>query len=285
LKIKNSADIEEKLAIPTLGEIGHVANTEQKNNKHALLLTSSQLPASYMEAYKMLDVIIRYTTNTSQLKKLMITSALESEGKTLVSINLGTALANSGKSVLLIDCDLRKSSVHKKLGITRSNLGDNNLYNALKNHDDLNKCIIRMQSGLAVLPFINPPGVFKNIFESSAFHKAITLLAQRYDYILFDTAPASKVTDTINLVSCVDGIILVIRQEQAPVSVVSDTITTLRKVGGNIIGSVLNDVRHHGIGSTYYSKYKYYYNNKYELEKGDAVKASDADDEEAPVPI
>lgn len=259
-KVKNAKDIEESFGLSTLGEIAHLNHSSTKNG---LLSTSIKIPPSFVESFMMLGTIVRHVTSTDKMKKLMITSSLENEGKTLVSVNFALTLVNSGKSVLLIDCDLRKPNIHKTLNISGKDA--NCLYEVLKpeiNIEELNKCIIKMKSGLAVIPFINPPDKQNDIFKLSAFNDVINILSEQYNYIIFDTAPAYSVTDTMNLVSFVDGVILVIKQEQASVNIITDTINNITKVGANIIGCVLNDIRYHNLGSGYENKYKYYYTDK-----------------------
>ena len=273
-KVKNSSDIEEKLTMPTLGEISHIGHEDRRNG---FLLTSLDIPSSFIESYMMLGTIVRYVAANNKMKKLMITSSLGNEGKTLVSINLSLALIKSGKSVLLIDCDLRKQGVHKRLGISRNSVDDlYDVFGSVKNDADLEKCILKMSSGLNVIPFISPADKMDDIFASTAFNNAMNTLAKQYDYVIFDTAPAYNVTDTINLVGVIDGVIMVVRQEHVSLKIVSDSLNNLTRVGAKIIGCVLNDIRYHSIGSGYTYKYKHYYRMKYDYDNDTTFSVPDA---------
>lgn len=278
-KIKDASDIEESFTIPTLGEIAHV---KREYKKEGMLLNSPKTPSSSIENYMMLGTIVRYVTNNSHIKKLMITSTLENEGKTLTSINLAMALASSGKSVLLIDCDLRKPSVGKLLNIPRDAASDLcNVLDADHPDGDLSQCIYQMPSpvGLSILPYISPLDKRKDIFSTPSFNNAVSAFAQQYDYILFDTAPAYTITDTINLVGAVEGVILIVRQEYASLKIITEAVNKLTKVGANIIGCVLNDIKYHKLGSGHSYKYKYYYRyyyKKYAYDREAALLVPDA---------
>jgi capsular exopolysaccharide synthesis family protein len=231
-------------------------------NKNGLLLSDS-LPQPFIESYMMLESVIRHTAKSGNMKKLLLTSSLEKEGKTLISVNLAIALAKSGKNVLLIDCDLRKPNLYKTLNITRNEVND--LYSILisdENNLSFDKCIIK-KMGISVIPFLCPCDVNNIIFTLPSFNNAINILSERYDYIIFDSAPAYAINDTMNLVSIADGIIFVIKQEYASLNILKDTVNNIVKVGGDIIGCVLNDIKYHNIGSGYKEKYKYYFKNKY----------------------
>lgn len=264
--IKNASDVEEKFLIPSLGEIIHIRRNRKKDE---LLLNSPDVPASFMESFLMLSTIINHVSKNNKVKKLLITSSLEDEGKTNISINLAIALSESGKSVLLVDCDLRKPKIYKRLKIFNKDVecfGDT-LFCSQENIV-LNKSIYKSKYGFSVIPFLNRRGQYNNIFKTSVFNKAIDTLSDYYDYIIFDSAPAYSVADTMDLINVVDGVVLVIKQEHASARVVGDTIKNLKKVGANLIGFVLNDIRYHNLGSGYTYKYKHYYKSySYKLDK------------------
>ena len=89
-----------------------------------------------------------------------------------------------------------------------------------------------------------------------------------YHYIIIDTPPAGVLADALKIVKDLDGIVLIAKQECASIKVMQDTITLLEKAGGNIVGSILNDIRKRYIGSgygyklKYYAKQHYYYENQ-----------------------
>ena len=196
----------------------------------------------------------------------MITSTLENEGKTITAINLAMALVSSGKTVLLVDCDLRKPSIYRLLGIPQNEVRD--LYETLDTPnpaEDLKQSIYRASApvGLSIIPFISLIDKRKDIFATPAFNNAINIFASQYDYVLFDTAPAYTITDTINLAGCVDGVIYIARQEYASLKIISETVEKLTNVGARMVGCVLNDIKYHKLGSGYAYKYKYYYRYYY----------------------
>lgn len=262
-KIKNSDDIEERLTISPLGEIMHIGHKERQNG---ILLSSEGIPPYYVESYMMLAAMVSYISSQKNTQKILITSTQPDEGKTSVSINLAMALAKSGKKVILIDCDLRKPSIHRILDISREDAGY--LYDSFKDSNALAGCIYEAGNGLSVIPFLSRFEYHYDLFSSKEFTNAVDELAKAYDCVIFDSAPANTITDSINLARISDGVIMVVRQDQAPERIINDTLEKLRAVGANILGCVLNDIRHHNMGSGYTSKYYYYAKKGYHYNAG-----------------
>ena len=185
-------------------------------------------------------------------KVLAITSTMQKEGKTTTSINTTIAIAESGKKVLLIDCDLRKP----KLGsITKVN-GKTGLSNVLIDSSLLASSIHRYSENIDVLTAGSIPPNPSELLGSERMKTLIDVLRERYDYIILDTPPVDMVTDAMVLAPVYDGVLLVIRMSYTLKPALTTAIEQLTYSGAKIIGTVLNSVDRDQ--STYYSsRYRY----------------------------
>lgn len=259
-KIRNSDDIEERLVLQTLGEIPHLRRI-YGNNK--LLLSEKGISSSFVEAFSRIRTIFQYSNDLKDIKTFIVTSAVECEGKTTVSINIALSLANSGKKVMVIDGDLRKPRLHKKLELTNWSVDKNkNLVNLINGTIETEDCIIRISPNLSIIKGDHEGKIkITDLLASDKLKELLNNLKCQYDYIIVDTPPFCAVSDAAALSNLVDGAVIVIRQDAASVKAVSEVVTDLKKTGVNVLGCILNDIRHVDIGSGY--KRKYYYRNKY----------------------
>ena len=201
------------------------------------------------ESYRTLRTNIQYSSFDKEYKVIMVTSSEPGEGKSTTSGNLALSFAQDGKKVLLIDCDLRKPSLHKKFKI--SNLIG--LSDVLIGKEDLKAALHRYNENLVVLTSGKLPPNPSEMLSSKAMSNLLKELKNVFDYIILDTPPVQAVTDSQILSTKADGTILVIRAEKTKKDSVQNALGLLKKVNANIIGTVLN-----GIESSR-NKYYYYY--------------------------
>lgn len=246
---------------------------KRKEHKHTNALLVSDSPFVFSEAYKSLRTNIDFLFSQKESRTILVTSSIPNEGKTSVSINLAISLAQTGKKVLLIDCDLRKPKVHNylrikhssKLGLSAVLKGECTADEAIGYIDNLNLYV--MLSG----EIEKDSTIF---FTDKKTENTIKELSKKFDYVICDTAPISVVSDAAVLNRCCDGVLFVIRQNYTNMRQVKDALSALNTVEANIIGSVLNgyDI---GADMTYaYDKYYYYhkYNNDDDEEKTEEQK-------------
>lgn len=201
------------------------------------------------ESYRTLRTNIQYSSFDKEYKIIMVTSSEPGEGKSTIAGNLALSFAQDGKRVLLIDCDLRKPSLHKKFKI--SNLVG--LSDVLIGKEDLKTALHRYNENLVVLTSGKLPPNPSEMLSSKAMSNLLEELKNVFDYIILDTPPVQAVTDSQILSTKADGTILVIRAEKTKKDSVQNALGLLKKVNANIIGTVLN-----GIESSR-NKYYYYY--------------------------
>jgi len=222
------------------------------NRVHAGFIVEDKPKSIAAEAYRTLRTNIQYSSFDKEIKTIAITSAEIAEGKSTVAGNIALSFAQSEKKVILVDCDLRKPSVHKNfkasnlVGVSEVLLGKTTLEKAVQKRNDN---FYFLTSGKI------PPNP-SEMLASSAMTKLIEKLKEEYDITVLDTAPLKAVTDAQILSTKVDGTILVVRAAKTKKDVVLEAKNLLDKVGANIIGTVL-----HAVENTR-GKYYYYGNDE-----------------------
>ncbi len=225
-------------------------------------ILTAKLPFVYTEAYKALRTNVEFLSASNNAKSIIITSSLSGEGKTCLSINLAISLAQTGKKVIIIDCDLRKPKIHKYLRIKHSSQygvstvlgGTAEIDNAIGYLEDL-KLYVMLAGPVAPNP--------SELLNSSRCKDMFEKLAERFDYIICDTAPAAVVTDAVALSQYADGTIFVVRQNYATVDQINEAVSRLKKVNAKILGAVLNGYNAKTDSTNDYGQYYYYYSNKH----------------------
>ncbi|MPQ43503.1 CpsD/CapB family tyrosine-protein kinase [Clostridium tarantellae] len=204
------------------------------------------------EAYRALRTNIKYSSFDKTIQSLVITSSIPGEGKSTTSGNLAISMAQDGKDVILIDCDLRKPSIHKKFRI--SNL--KGLSDILLEQSTIEEGVIKHASGLHIITSGKIPPNPSEMLGSRTMHKLIESLKINYQYIILDSPPINAVTDSQILSTMTDGTILVVKASSTKKDMVDYAIKELKKTNANIIGIVLNAVEESN------KKYNYYYGEK-----------------------
>lgn len=204
------------------------------------------------ESYRTLRTNIQYSSFDKEYKVIVVTSSEALEGKSTTAGNLALCLAQGDKKVILIDCDLRKPSIHKKFKISNVT----GLSDVLIGKEELLTVVQRHNKNLVILTSGKIPPNPSEMLSSKAMTALLENLRQNFDYIILDTPPVQAVTDSQILSTKADGTILVVRAERTKRDSIQNAISLLKKVNANIIGTVLN-----GIESSR-NKYNYYYGEK-----------------------
>ena len=215
------------------------------------LVTQNDPKNPAAEAYRVIRTSIQFAQAGKELKTIAITSCTPNEGKSMTIANLAIVLTQAGKSVLIMDCDMRNPTVHKNFN--------------LSNKVGLSSCI---SMGTAVADAVQATGIEgldaltagvippnpSELLGSERMQNILQRAKEEYDYVLIDTPPVLPVTDSLVLGSMVDGLILVIDSGEIKVEMARDVKNQLVHAGANILGVVLNKVRseHHGYGYYYY---------------------------------
>jgi polysaccharide biosynthesis transport protein len=206
------------------------------------------------EAYRAVRTSMLLSAAGHPPKIMLITSGQPGEGKTTTAVNTAISLTQLGASVLLIDCDLRRPSIHKLLDVDHTR----GLSTYLSRDIKLDGLIQRaMVPNLSVLPCGPLPPNPAELISSERMKELLRQMSDRYDHILLDSPPLMNVTDPVILSSMVDGVILVIHGGKTSRAVTARARQELMNVGAKIFGVVLNNV------DLTRGEYDYYYYSKY----------------------
>lgn len=215
----------------------------------------------YAEIYRQLRTGIEYSSFQKNLQVVNLTSTNPSEGKSSVSSNLAMVSIAKYPNVLLIDCDLRKPVQHKifkvsnKIGLSdlllnidNFDLEEDHYFQKFKDSTSGGKLYL-LTSGTKVP---NP----QEMLASEKFKKMITMLRQRFDFIILDCPPISAVADAIPVSNISDGTIFVVSARETNKNDAKTAITQLKRNGANMLGTVLTKVE-----AEHTNYYSYYYTN------------------------
>lgn len=226
------------------------------------LIAHNDLKNPATEAYRVIRTSIQFAQAGKELKTLAVTSCMPNEGKSITVANLAVVLTQAGKSVLLLDCDMRNPTVHKNFNLSNKVGLSSCISMGTALSDAVQKTSIE---GLyALTGGVIPPNP-SELLGSEQMKNVLQRAKEQYDYVLIDTPPVMPVTDALIVSRFVDGMILVIASAEVKVEMARDVKKQLVNAGANILGVVLNKVRseHHGYGYGYY----YYYGNDGEKHK------------------
>lgn len=199
------------------------------------------------EAYRSLKTNIQYSSFDKEYKTIVITSSNPGEGKSTTSGNLALTLAEGESRVLLVDCDMRKPSMHKNFRVTNTY----GIADILLQRKKVMDVAHMYNKNLSIITAGKVPPNPAEMLGSKAMSAFLEEMKEHFDYIILDTPPVQVVADAQILSTKVDGTIIVVRAGVTKKEDVNDTVNTLKKVNANIIGTVL-----HAVDS---SKNKYYY--------------------------
>ena len=212
------------------------------------LISQKGMPFAYVEAYKSLRTNLNFLTSSTGARAIVVTSTMPEEAKSNVSVNLALTLAEDGKNVALVDCDLRKPVLHKYLKAGHNVKGVSN--------------IVSNQCKLTFLPAGTPPPNPSELLGSARMQQMIQQLRATFDYVIFDAPPISMVTDAAVIGNQVDGALFVVRSSYAPAESVEAAVKKLKDTGVKVLGAVLTryDAKTALKGSNYaYNYYSYGY--------------------------
>ncbi|MGU8705059.1 CpsD/CapB family tyrosine-protein kinase [Clostridium perfringens] len=198
------------------------------------------------ESYRVLRTSLEYSSIDKELKSIVITSSEPGEGKSTVAGNLASIIAQNNKKVIIIDCDLRRPTIHKKFGISNS-IG---LTEYIIGKNDLNNVIQILNENFSVITSGRIPPNPSEILSSKSMENLLKALSVCYDYVILDTPPLTAVTDAQILAGKCDGTILVVRAESTSKESIIKAYKELEKVRANVLGSVLNGIK--GNNKIYY---------------------------------
>lgn len=218
--------------------------------------------SSMVEAINSLKFALALSDPDRPVKAIQVTSSVPEEGKTSLAIALARVVASSGKKVLILDGDLRRSSIAGRIGLQERVKGHKGLSDlVLADGEDLSGFILRDEKGQ--LDYL-PPGTAKfanatDIFSSHRMRTIVDQLKDRYDLVVVDSPPVMAVADARIMGRITDTTIFVVRWDKTPRKVAKAAMSQLRRAEVKVAGVVLQQVDLERYGRIGYGDSGYYY--------------------------
>ena len=249
-------EIRNDLAVQVVGHIPLIKDnrrqTEAQDGQPAPELRTVHAPRGRIaEAYRAVRTAIYFSTRGGGHQVIQITSPNPRDGKTTLAANLAVSIANTGKSVLLIDADFRRPRCHRLFGMNNE-AGMTALIDGEQELADLARQT--QVENLSLLTCGTRPENPSELLTSRRFADLLTVLREKYELVIVDTPPVMAVTDPLNVAPRVDGVLVVLRLSKSARTAGRRTLDALEEVGANILGVVVNGV---GGGGGSYGDYGY----------------------------
>jgi len=259
--LRSCEEAEYATGLPTLAEIPQVPHrtfggkiSSDQINLQLQLVAHHQPNSPVAESYRRLRTALLLCGNGAPPKVLVVTSSLPAEGKTLTAVNCALVLAQQGAKVLLVDADLRQSTVHRAFGMPQ----DPGITRVLDNSIEAQNAIATAQAlpNLDVLPAGACCLYPAEMLASDDMARLLDDWRLQYDHVIFDTPPVSMFTDAVVLGARADAALLVARSGVTTRRGLRNSCNVLLRSNVNVAGIVLNGV---DCGSTtaYYKRYRY----------------------------
>ena len=271
--VRSREEADKKLNVRILGELQHERKVKnlavalkQHKKKTSVLITSPLTSFSYVERVRKLRRQVEQHMPEGG-RVLMVTSALENEGKSTVAANLALSMAQKQKKILLIDADLRRPAIYKVLEreLTRPGTAD-----VLQGKAGLKDAVMpyAKDSSLSLLLEVRERRNSVDLVGSEEMRRLLEEARAQFDFIIIDTPPMSAAPDAESLAELVDASLLVVRQNAATAKMLDRALDILAQAKSRPLGCVLNNMHapvlsnmgnsSYGYGEDHYGRYGHY---------------------------
>ena len=252
--LKNAEDIERHLKLPVMGVI--------PNLKEGFSLADAQADqrSAFSEAYRSVRTALQFSTSRGAPRTLLITSPSPGEGKSTAALTLAQNFAQIGKRILLVDSDMRKPSLHKKMAIDNSHGLSNLLAGALSLQEVIRQTDSPNLSVITTGPL--PPNPAELLHDENM----AALLAhglEHFDHIIIDGPPVMGLADAPTLSNMMEGTLIVVHAGATRKALARAAVNRIKAARGSIVGVLINrfEAKHAAYGYGYgygYGGYSYY---------------------------
>jgi succinoglycan biosynthesis transport protein ExoP len=256
-RVRDRTSLEEYVGVPVMAVVPRVPSW--RRGSQPVLITVAEPRSAASEAYRTLRTALLFTSAQRHVKTVLITSARAGEGKTVTTANLGVALAQTGRRVILVSADLRKPRLatffgeQTGFGLTNVFSGETTLWRAIADSGIQN---------LKLLPSGPIPGNPAELLGSDAMRQILAQLASVADFVLVDGPPTLTLADAITLAPLTDGVLFVTDAQTTRRGAVEHSRQQLEQVDAHLLGAVLNNFDPSKTGTGYDYYYGDYYSEK-----------------------
>ncbi len=247
--VRTAAELTELTGLPVLGAVAK----DRSVPKSPLVVGPAALTPR-AESYRHIRTALQFFDVAAPLRVILVTSPNPGEGKSVTAVNLALMMAETGRTVALVEADLRRPrltdyvAVENAVGLTNVLAGQVDLADVMQPFGD---------SGLSVLPTGSVPPNPSELLGTDRMAKVIQHLRVAYELVVIDTPPLGPVTDGVILATLVDAVVLVVRQGHTKRRQIRDALAGLAAVEARVVGTVLNQVPRRGPDGAPMSSYRY----------------------------
>jgi capsular exopolysaccharide synthesis family protein len=269
---RSISDVERRFRVPALAVVPSARNSISQRilssvrpsgligngeaNPELLLNNPSTALA---EIYRHIRTTLLLSRNGSGLKSLLVTSTLPGEGKTTTAINTAICLAEADATVLLIDGDLRRPSLHRIFGVNNEHGLSNVLSDGLRDSDLFTLISATKIDGLSLLTSGPSPANPSRLLDHEKLHHLIETVQSNFTHVIIDSPPIVPFADSLLLSTQVDGVLMVVEGRKSPQEVVLRAMKLLEDVDASVLGVLLNNTKMESFDSYYEYYCRQYY--------------------------
>jgi polysaccharide biosynthesis transport protein len=295
--LKTPEDVEQRLKVTFLGLLpdtvsdddGERSKKDRKRGRSRRV--KSELPPELLvherpmsgmaEAARALRTNLLFMNPDQPYRRILVTSAAPSEGKTTVAVSVAISLAQGGQRVCIVDCDLRRPRLHRIF----DRAGDVGLMNVILGEATIDEVAKpTLVPNLYCIPCGPIPPSSADVVASDRFRRVLDQLGEQFDRVVLDSPPAIAVTDSAIVSTLVDAVVFVVRAFKTSTALCRSGLRTLQDVDAPIAGVVLNAVNLNRHEYNYYHYYYYKREGAYGPLPGVATTATPNDDQPAAPP-
>lgn len=255
-RITSREDLEGILGVSVLAVVPKVRGWRKRSQVNMFVRDKPKSPAA--EAYRTIRTNVDYLARTNDIKVIALTSPSLGEGKTTTTANLALTMAQTGKRVIAVGCDLRKPRLHRFFNVSNTH----GLTDLLTSDVPVGSIVaLTGEETLRVIPSGPVPPNPSELLGSDAMNQFIHDIRTQADYILLDTSPVLAVSDAAILAPRCDGVIVLVDATSTTRTAVKVMREQLEQVGSRILGGIYNnfDPKHTKSYPGYYRYYTYGY--------------------------
>ncbi len=257
--VKSPTDVTNRIDLPVLGMVPHIDDIEEEI-EHLPLAYVTNPDSIISEAFRQIRTCLLFTGPQSRRRSILISSPMPEDGRATVAMNLAGAIAGVGKKVLLVDTNFRQAAVRKFF----PQIPEAGLSSALIGQHHWSDLVVELDSNLFMMSAGAVPPNPTEMLGSDKMRAILAEMVDQYDQVILKGTPSLVVSDSVVLSTLVDGVIMVVRAGANTYGVVRRARDRFTRVGANILGVVLNGVRHTA-GGYYRESYDAFY-DYHELE-------------------
>ncbi|MFN0196765.1 MAG: tyrosine-protein kinase family protein, partial [Planctomycetaceae bacterium] len=257
-RISTMKEVSNGLQLPIMGSLPIMPNWLVQGRDHRRNGRSAVWQSVWTESVDSARTMMLRDAGEEPRQVVMVASAMSGEGKTTLSSHLATSLARAGRKTLLIDCDLRRPSIHKMFDLSVKP----GLCEVMRNEIPLEDAIqLTPQENLYVLPAGHLTQMVLQMLAQGDISAIFDQMRSHFDYIIIDSSPVLPVTDSLLVGQYVDAVVFSIRRDISRYAKVAAAYQRLSMLGVPVLGAVVIGLDEGSYGSLY--PYKYGYSRNY----------------------